>query len=469
MKPSGIIAAIVCGTSILCGPVAAWAQDLGVKAPVQKQAIVITNAIVHTVSGKTISPGWVSFEGGRITGVGEGASPAAPAGGARVEDAAGKHVYPGLIASYSHLGLTEVGAVRATNDISEVGVGTPELRANVSVNPDSTLIPVARSNGVLVAAVFPQSSFQLQSASHAGPVGLFPGRASVMRLDGWTWEDMTVLGDAGLAVNWPYPRPVEAWWQPKSREDQQKDIDAATRAIEGMFIAAHAYIDAKHADPSLPTDVRFEAMRSVFKQAAPTSGDQHRQSPVFVEVNDYDAIQQAVTVLSRQGLNIVIVGGNDAAQCADLLKRHNVAVIVGGTYHFPKRDDSAYNEGYTLPARLEAAGVSWCLASGEETAHERNLPYVAGLSVAHGLDRDAAVRGMTLSAARILGVDDTLGSIDKGKAATLLVADGDILEVTTHVVHAYIDGREVDLSNKQKALDAKYRERYKQVDEMRAH
>lgn len=159
----------------------------------------------------------------------------------------------------------------------------------------------------------------------------------------------------------------------------------------------------------------------------------------------------------------MIVGGRDAPLRADLLKRHDAPVIVLGIGNFPKRDDTGCDDAFTLPARLQAAGVRWCFASGEETAHERSLPYHAGRAVAYGLDHDAALRAVTLSAAEILGVDDRLGSLEPGKAATLIIADADPLEVTTHVTAAYINGRAIDLTSKQSKLADKYREKYKQL------
>ena len=136
-------------------------------------------------------------------------------------------------------------------------------------------------------------------------------------------------------------------------------------------------------------------------------------------------------------------------------------MIVTGTFRQPRRNDSPYDDAYTLPARLEAAGVKWCLASGDETPHERNLPYGAGLACAHGLARDAALRSITLSAAELLGVADKLGSLEKGKLATLIVTDGDPLEITTKIERAFIGGREIDLSSKHSKLADRYREKYK--------
>ena len=124
--------------------------------------------------------------------------------------------------------------------------------------------------------------------------------------------------------------------------------------------------------------------------------------------------------------------------------------------------DSDFDAVYRLPAKLETAGLRWCLSSGEREANARNLPYTAARAVAYGLDRDAALRSITLNAARVLGVDQELGSLEKDKAATLIVTDGDALLVTTNVLHAFIDGREIDLSNKQTKLAEKYRTKYRQ-------
>lgn len=442
-----------CAGALLAG--AAGAQDLGLKAPAQAEPVVIHGATVHTVSGPVLRDAWVYFDRGAIVGLGDGPMPrfARPP---RMIDGAGKHVYPGLVTPYSQLGLTEIQAVRATLDMSESGQATPEVRAVVAVNPDSTLIPVTRSNGVLVAGVFPQVSLGGLSSFFEGPGGLIPGRAGVIRLEGWTYEDMAVVEDAGLVVNWPQSRPISAPWMDRSDEEQTGDADRALRTLEALFAGAKSYAAARAADPSLPADLRFAAMQALF---APGPA----QRPVFMVANDAEQIRAAVSFCQKHGVRCVIVGGRDAEACADLLRRHDVPVIIsGGTARFPRRDDMPYDEPYTLPARLEAAGVRWALANGDDTAHERNLPYAAALAVAHGLAPDAALRGITLSAARILGVGDRYGSLEAGKSATLFIADGDILEVATNVESVFIDGRAVDMDDKHKALERKYREKYRQ-------
>jgi imidazolonepropionase-like amidohydrolase len=422
----------------------ASAQDLGIKAPAQSAPIAIVNATIHPISGPAIEKGYVAFDQGRITAIGEGEY--VPAGVGTVIDATGRHVWPGLIGARTQMGIEEINLVRATLDSNEVGDITPEVRAIVAVNPDSTIIPVTRTAGILSVGVFPEG-------------GLIPGRVSVMRLDGWTWEDMSVSDSAGLAVNWPNMRVVNAWWMDKSEDDQRKDIRAPIDAIDAAFAAAEAYQKEKGPEPGGTVDIRWEAlMRTVLPTA-------RRPKPVFIEAQEVDQITAAVTWAAGRGLKAVIVGGRDAELCADLLKAHDVPVMITGTHAFPKRADSPYDDAFTLPARLAAAGVRFCIASADRTPHERNLAHNAATAVAYGLDVNEAMRSVTLSAAEVLGVADSLGSLDETKAATLIVTDGNPLEITTRVERAFIDGREIDLSNKQTVLAEKYREKYRQKEE----
>lgn len=420
----------------------AIAQDLGVKAPPQSNPIILVGT-VHTVSDGVIENGMVMFDGGVITTVGDAEMLQRMRLSEDVEVIElpdGMHIYPGLIGANTIMGLTEVSSVRATLDHSEVGDFTPEVRAASSVNPDSTLIPVTRSAGILTVGVMPLG-------------GNITGRASVMRMDGWTWEDMAIEADAGLVVNWPSVRPSTAWWVTTPRKEQIERAERRLTEIDEFFTAAQSYLDAKSADGSIQTDIRYEAMAPALRA----------ESPVFIRANEVQQIESAIEWATGRGLKAVIVGGRDAEQCADLLKKADVGVIVDGVHRLPGRRDHFYDEPFTLPARLEAAGVRWCLASGEETAHERNLPHNAGTAVAHGLDPEAGIRAITLSAAELLGVDDRIGSIEEGKAATLIVTDGNPMEVTTQTWMAFIDGRRISLADKQKLLTEKYLEKYRQL------
>lgn len=433
----------IAAATTLFGASVAGAQDLVHKAPPQATTVVLTNATIHTVSDGVIENGFVLIRQGRIDDLGPmrdlNARPRTREAWT-THDLNGLHVYPGMVAANTTMGLTEVSSVRATIDTNETGGVTPEVRAAVAVNPDSWHIPVARSNGVLTFGVLPQG----------GPV---PGRMSVIRADGWTWQDKSIETDAGLVINWPNVRPVTAWWMNRSEEEQLRESRESVRRIDELFNQAEAYFAARKADPATPYSLRFESLAGVLAG----------EKTVYISAQELDQIRSAIAWGAGRDLRMVILGGRDAHLCADLLTRHDVGVIVTGTHRMPRRSDAPFDEAFTLPAALEEAGVRWCLATTGGSSNERNLPYHAASAVAYGLSPEVALRSVTLSAAELLGVGDRLGSIAKGKAATLIVTDGNPLEMATQVRRAFVDGREIDLSNKQTSLAEKYREKYRQL------
>ncbi len=426
--------------AVLGAAMPAWGQDLGLKAPAQKNPLIIQHAVIHPVSGPALEDASLRCEAGRITAIGR----IEPQGGEDIIDARGHHLYPGLIAPWTQLGLTEFGEVRQSQDFNETGDFSPEVRAGVAVNPDSTLLPVTRANGVLLATVHPSG-------------GILPGRTTVIRLDGWTADDLAVTDAGGLVIEWPGARRRFGFAPPGGEDDPGREANSAVTRLDEFFRTARAAIQAQAADPRVPTDIRCTALgRCWATTAAPAL-------PIFVQADDQAQITAAVAFALRHDVKIVIVGGREAPACAELLKDHRVPVIIAGTLRLPRRNDSDYDESLALPGRLEALGIEWCLGSGEETPHERNLPYSAGMAVAHGLAHDAALRSLTLSTARILGIADRYGSLDNGKSATMIMTDGDPLEIMTHVERAWIDGREIDLASKHTRLAEKYRAKYRQL------
>jgi imidazolonepropionase-like amidohydrolase len=412
-----------------------------VPGPAQNHPVVLVGGTVHPVSGPAIEDGVVVFEKGKIVAVGTGLK--APAG-AQTISITGKHVYPGLIDAYTDMGLIEVNSLRASRDYSETGRINPNVKSWVAVNPDSELIPVARANGVLAVLTAPRG-------------GLIGGMSAVMAMDGWTYEDMTVHAPAGLHVTWPA---------------MSRGQDAALREIEQTFEDARAYLKARRAgadEASAPdaqplngwasddaVDAKWEAMVDVLEGRV----------PVIVDASTLSEIQSAVAFAQRQGVRIIISGGYDAAHCAELLKAHNVPVIIAGTHNLPMRRHQAYDDPYTLAARLHAAGVKFCISGHYRfgASMVRNLPYHAATAAAYGLPRDEALKAITLYPAQILGAAGRLGSIEVGRDATLIVTDGDPLEISTHVEQAWIGGRPVDLSSRHTDLWAKYREKYRRLN-----
>jgi imidazolonepropionase-like amidohydrolase len=432
----------LCVLCVLSGCIvsgSALAQSAQVPAPPQQRTIIIENATIHVSPSETIpSPGYIIFENGIITQFGEGEAPDIE--NAERFEAEGLHVYPGLIATDTQLGLTEIGAVDVTQDVRELGDFTPEVRSVLAVNPDSDLIPVTRANGVMVAATFPSG-------------GIVSGRGAIIRLDGWTWEQMAIEPEAGLVVNWPRTDPINAPWMRTNPEEQRRRASENLEKIDRFFDDARTYFEAKDADPNLPIDLRFEGMRAAL------SG----QQPVFIRANSASQIESSVAWAVARNLRPVIVGGTEAHDAIPILKKHNVPVIIAGTHRMPGRTHDAYDSAFTLPAKLHEAGVRVAISSGEETAHERSLPYAAATAAAYGLPKEVALASVTSSAAEILGIADRYGSLDTGKSATLIVTTGDPLEITSDTVLAFIDGRSLDLGSRHKRLYEKYLEKYRQV------
>ncbi len=425
---------------------AAPAQDLVTKAPEQSYPIAIIGATIHPIEGLPIRGGTIVFEKGRITGIHQTTPTILPPACIRIQ-AQGKHIYPGMISAKTTIGLQEIGMVRATRDNDETGDITPEVRAAVAVNPDSTTIPVTRTNGVVTVAVVPSG-------------GLIPGRLSVIDLAGWTWEDMAIKTNAGLVVNWPaMPSGNRSGRRDaKTPEDARKATQARRDSIDEAFRSAIAYHSAKkNRGNENGTDIRWEAMAEALTGTQPT----------FLQVNRLEAIQSSVLWALSLGLRPVVVGGGDASGCIDLLKRHNVPVIVTGTHRLPKRRDSAVDAPYRLPSLLEKSGVTWCLAGEGGYYNERNLPYHAATAVAHGLSVEAGLRAVTKYPAQILGIGQECGTLEVGKRATLLITDGNPLEYTTKIERIFVSGRDIDMSNKQTALAAKYRTKYRQQKQTR--
>lgn len=387
----------------------------------QSKPIAIKNAILHTVSGETLTGATIVFEDGKITQIGKDAE--LPEG-TEIIDGSGKHVYPSLIESYSDMGLVEINSVRATIDSRETGDFNPNVRAAVAFNPDSEHIPVTRANGVLLAVTAPSG-------------GIVSGRSSLMMLDGWTWEDMTLQSDLGMHVRWPR---------------RESDVDE----FEKVVGQAKRYIEARaNSKVSQVKDMRLEAMIPFIEG----------KIPMIVDAASLNEIESAVSFANKHGLRIIINGGYEAPECAELLKAMDVPVIVGSVYRIPGQRNRAYDEGYTLPARLVEAGIEFCISAGGRfgASGVRNLPYNAAAAVGYGLSEEQALRSITLSAAEILGVEDRVGSLEVGKDATLFITDGNILETATQVEAAFIQGRTVDLDNKHKQLNRKYSTKYERM------
>ena len=430
---------IIVYCSLLIVHCSLYASD-PVPAAKQNHPIALMGGTIHPVSGPEISNGTILFENGKITGI--GTTIALPANAEKI-DVAGKHVYPGLINANSTVGLTEISAVRATNDFAETGTINPNVRSEIAVNPESELIPTTRANGVIIAHVLPQGH-------------LIAGRSSAIMLDGWTQEDVILKAPAGLVVYWPRMTITRLARQPE--EDQKKERDRQLKELRDAFGDARAYMNAKKAEaakgiPYHAADMRWEAMMPVLE----------RKIPVFVYAAEIQQIEAAVRWAKDENVRLVIVGGRDSWRAADLLKANGVAVIVGPTLDEPTRRWEAYDDAFAVAAKLYAAGVTFAISGEGEAMGERNTPYHAAMAAAYGLPKEEALKAVTLYAAKILDVDANVGSLAVGKDASLIVTNGDPLEITTNVQLEFIQGKKIDLRSRHTLLYNKYQEKYRQL------
>lgn len=418
-------------------------QSTVLPTPQQKGVTVITNATVHNGNGKTIENATIVITDGKITAVGNNIP--APAN-ATVVDAKGKQVYPGLILPVSNLGLVEISSVRATTDVQEIGDMNPNVRSIVAYNADSKVINTLRSNGILMANIVPQGSF-------------LAGSSSVVQLDAWNWEDAAVKTDAGMHFYMPSlmarargfgggGRGGRFGPQQQSQTDPVKEGLDKIEGLKTFFREAKAYL----AEPShKETNLKFEAVKGLFD----------RTQKFYIHANIVKQMLVALDFVKEFNFDVVIVGASDSWQIADLLKQHNIAVILQQQHSLPTLADDDIDQPYKSASALQKAGVVFSISDDDPQTRGRNIAFNAGTAVAYGLTKEEALQAMTLNAAKILGVSDKVGSIEVGKDANIIISEGDILDMSTSkVTDAFIQGRKIDLTDKQKLLNERYEKKY---------
>lgn len=412
--------------------------------PAKKQStdIVITNATVHTGTGQVQEGVNIVIKDGKIAAIGKNASGAADA---QVVDAKGKHVYPGLILPTSSLGLIEISAVRASNDSREIGDMNPNVRSIVAYNTDSKVINTLRSNGVLAANVIPQGSF-------------LAGSSSVVQLDAWNWEDAAIKTDAGMHLFMPtlmarpsFGRGGGGQGGPNAGAAQTDPVKEGLEKIEqlkGFFREAKAYNGNTVKEE---TNLKYEAVKNLFS----------KKQKFYVHANTVRQMLVALDFVKEFGFDVVIVGGSESWQIADLLKQNNVSVILQQMHSLPTTTDDDVDQPYKSAAALQKAGVLFSISDDDSQTRGRNLAFNAGTAATYGLTKEEALAAITLNAAKIMGVSDKTGSIEVGKEANIIISSGDILDMSTNnVTDAFIQGRKINLDDKQKQLSDRYEQKY---------
>jgi len=404
-------------------------------------AILLLNGKAHLGNGEVINKSAIAFQDGKLTLV-------ADATLIRLDKTAfdtiinieGKHIYPGFIAPNSTLGLVEIGAVRATRDFAEVGAFNPNVRSIIAYNTDSKITPTVRSNGILFAQVCPRG-------------GRISGTSSIVELEGWNWEDAVYKMDDGIHLNWPKTSTRQWGWDGPGNSKKNKRYQKELSRLVSFFVDAKSYASS-HIDE---INLRFEAMRGLF--------DGNKK--LYVHVNSANGISKAITFAKDAGITyLVIVGGEESYKILDLLKEHNIPVMIRRVHSLPRRSYDDIDLPYKLPAILYNAGILFCLEnSGDmEAMGTRNLPFYAGTAIAYGLPPEEGVKAITLNTAKIMGIDGTIGSLEVGKDATLIVSTGDALDVmTNNIEQAFVRGKNIDLDNHQKELYRKFIGKYKPI------
>ena len=418
----------------------AKAQETVYPTKEYKGQLFITNGTVHVGNGQVLENATIEVNNGKIVRVGTDIP--VSQNNAKLIDAKGKQVYPGLILPSCDLGLKEIAnGVRGSNDYYELGDYNPSVRSIVAYNTDSKITGTLRANGILLASITPEG-------------GVISGSSSVVQLDAWNWEDAAYKMDGGIHLNLPsfLPRPTgrRAFFFPGAPQpaDPVKQALDKVDEIKTFFREAKAY---EQETTHKQTNLKLEAVKGLF----------NKTQKLFVHGDQVKQMLVAIDFVKEFGFDVVIVGGSESYQIANLLKQNNIAVILGSEHELPSMEDDDIDQPFKTPAALQKAGVLFALNDAFTEARYRNISFNAGTAATYGLSKEQALQAITLNTAKILGIDDRTGSLEAGKDANIVVCDGDILDMkSSNVSYAIIQGRNVSLDNKQKQLYERYRYKY---------
>ena len=415
------------------------AQESVYPSQENKGLLFITNGTVHVGNGTVLENATIKINDGKIVEV--GTNIAIPSNDAQVINAKGKQVYPGLILSSSDVGLKEISnGVRASNDYQEIGEYNSDVRSITAYNTDSRVINVLRSNGILLASVNPEG-------------GIITGSSSVVQFDAWNWEDAVYKMDAGIHLNMPsfvvrFGRRGGVTAAGAGALDPTKIALDKVEEIKKFFREAKAYNqETAHTN----TNLKLESTKGLFE----------KKQKLYIHADQVKQMLVAIDFVKEFNFDVVIVGGSESFQIAEILKSANIAVILSEEHALPATEDDDIDQPYKTPAVLQKAGVLFSLNDNSDNTRYRNVSYNAGTAATYGLTKEEALSAITLNAAKILGVDDKTGSIEVGKDANIIITAGDILDMKSSTVEqAFIQGRKISLENKQTQLYERYKYKY---------
>lgn len=406
----------------------------------QQKPIAIMNATAHLGNGEVIENSAITFEEGKLTVVADATTIRLDLSRFRVINAEGMHVYPGLIAANTIIGLEEIAAVRSTRDQDEVGEFNPNIRALVAYNTDSEIIPTTRFNGVLYSQTTPRG-------------GRISGSSSVMDLDAWNWEDAALRIDEGIHLNWPSRMLYPRWWQGETEWRVNEEYDEEYKQLVSFFKEAVSYNELSG---SAVPNLKMKAMAGLFDGS----------KTLYIHTGRAKEIIESIQFAQERGVKkIALVGGDQALYVASFLKENNIPVILEDTHRLPEQNSDPVYLPYQLPFLLKEAGLKVAISQWDEVMKVRNLPFGAGTAAAYGLGKEEALKMVTLNPAEIMGVDDKIGSLEVGKLASIVVSEGDLLDMKTNKLkYVFVEGREVTLDAHQQRLYEKFKEKYEEQE-----
>jgi imidazolonepropionase-like amidohydrolase len=401
-------------------------------APLSTRGVVaLVGGTLHPITAPDIENGTLIMRDGYIEALGQGIPIPADA---RVLDVTGRHVWPGMVALGTQVGLREIDSVAGTVDTSEGGGNQPDVRAAASLNADSAHIAVTRLNGVT----------RVQSA----PAGRGPlrGQSCVMRLTGDTWEELLTLDRDMLHVAFP-ARANDA------KQEDKKKVSDEVKALDKLFEEAREY--QRLVEEVESSGIRAPAHDSALAALAPYARGSAR---VALHVSSAQTILDALRFIAEQKLDAVLYGVDEGWKVAERIAADNVMCVVGPVLTLPRSRFDPYDSPYANAAVLRRAGVRLALFSGDDE-NPRNLAFHAAMAASFGLPAEEARRAITIHAAAAVGLDDRLGSLTPGKLADVVVSAGDLLEITAPVEQVFIDGVQQPMESRQTELYQRYRER----------
>ena len=378
---------------------------------------ILLGGTAHVGNGEVIENSTIIIEGEKIIAIGSSDLVIVNKKRGITYDLKGKHIYPSFILPNTTLGLVEIDAVRATRDERETGNLNPNVRTQIAYNTESIVTSTVRTNGILLAQVVPRGS-------------LISGTSSIMKLDGWNWEDATYLKDDGIHLYWPelhdfhyhgHSHVFTASDIAEEKEEKTKIVESIN-SLNNLFQKAKHYSKTKNKE----TDLRLKSLQGLFNET----------KKLYIHVNGANSIKESILFAKKHNVKkIVLVGASESWRITDFIQKHDIPIILGRVHSLPNYPEDDIDQVYKTPKILKESGVLFCLdyAGDMPRMGSRNLPFLAGTTVAYGLKKEEALELIALNTAKILGIDDRTGSLETGKEANLFISTGDALDMISHL------------------------------------